>query len=94
MERDFWTDQRGDRVEDFGSEGKGANERAIEISRTQLQVLFGGGSRFAITSRGHIAEKIVSLESRDVGLERGGFLSVEKPGHGEIALASERLDLI
>ncbi len=89
MERDFRTDQARDGVDHLRREGERANQRAVEVSRTQLEVLFGYRTRFAIALGGDIAEVMISLQTCDVGLERGGFRGVKEGRHGKITALLE-----
>ncbi len=94
MKRDFRTDQAGDGVDDLGRKREGANQRAVEIGRAELQVLFGAGSGGTVTISGDVAEKIIPFQSCDIGLERGGFFGVKEAGSGYVTVALEVSDLI
>ena len=93
MQRNLGADQFCHGGDDLGRKRQRADERAVEIRGAELEVDLLVGRGLAVASARDISEKPIALESRDVGLERGGLLGVEKTGHGNVAAAAKLLNL-
>jgi len=93
VQRDLGADERRHSLEHLGRERQGADQRAVEIRRAELEVLLVLGWRLAVAGGGDIAEQAIALEPSDVGLERGGLRGVEETGRGHVAATPEMIDL-